>query len=160
VSLRGCEELIPQADWVKKRPSEATGCHAHQAGAGPTAPDIHISHTVLNKMRQLQDLRHQVIFLIGDCGLIGDPSGRNNAPAARRAQIRPNASITSRQPGAGPARRSRFETANGRAAGGGRHDPAGDLHHTVARMTQRLSDRFMPTRRSACMSFVPTDAGL
>src|SRR4249919_687909 len=50
-----------------------------KAGFDPTAPDLHIGHTVLlNKMRQFQDLGHQVIFLIGDfTGMIGDPSGKN-----------------------------------------------------------------------------------
>ncbi|MDZ4129093.1 MAG: tyrosine--tRNA ligase, partial [Hydrogenophaga sp.] len=81
VTLRGCEELIPQADWIKKlSQSEKTGQPLRiKLGLDPTAPDIHIGHTVvLNKMRQLQDLGHQVIFLIGDfTSLIGDPSGRN-----------------------------------------------------------------------------------
>ena len=81
ISLRGCEELIPQEDWLKKLArSEATGKPLRiKLGLDPTAPDIHIGHTVvLNKMRQLQDLGHTVIFLIGDfTTLIGDPSGRN-----------------------------------------------------------------------------------
>jgi tyrosyl-tRNA synthetase len=96
VSLRGCEELIPQADWVKKlAKSEATGVPLRiKLGLDPTAPDIHIGHTVvLNKMRQLQDLGHQVIFLIGDfTSLIGDPSGRNNTrPPLTPEQIKANA---------------------------------------------------------------------
>src|SRR5690606_1535987 len=82
VSLRGCDELIPQGDWAKKLlRSEETGVPLRiKLGLDPTAPDIHIGHTVvLNKMRQLQDLGHQVIFLIGDfTSLIGDPSGRNS----------------------------------------------------------------------------------
>ena len=81
VSVRGCEELIPQDEWVKKlAKSEATGVPLRiKLGLDPTAPDIHIGHTVvLNKMRQLQDLGHTVIFLIGDfTSLIGDPSGRS-----------------------------------------------------------------------------------
>ena len=81
VTLRGCDELIPQAEWVKKLTrSEATGVPLRiKLGLDPTAPDIHLGHTVvLNKMRQLQDLGHTVIFLIGDfTSLIGDPSGRN-----------------------------------------------------------------------------------
>ncbi len=63
-------------------------------GLDPTSPDIHIGHTVvLNKMRQLQDLGHQVIFLIGDfTTMIGDPSGRNNTrPALNKEQIQENA---------------------------------------------------------------------
>ena len=82
VTLRGCEELIPQEDWLRKlAKSEATGVPLRiKLGLDPTAPDIHIGHTVvLNKMRQLQNLGHQVIFLIGDfTSLIGDPSGRNS----------------------------------------------------------------------------------
>ena len=81
VSLRGCQELLPQAEWLKKLVrSEATGQPLRvKLGLDPTAPDIHIGHTVvLNKMRQLQDLGHTVIFLIGDfTSMIGDPSGRN-----------------------------------------------------------------------------------
>lgn len=69
ITLRGCEELIPQDEWVQKiARSEAAGVPLRiKLGLDPTAPDIHIGHTVvLNKMRQLQDLGHQVIFLIGD----------------------------------------------------------------------------------------------
>ena len=96
VTLRGCEELIPQADWLKKlQKSERTGVPLRiKLGLDPTAPDIHIGHTVvLNKMRQLQDLGHQVIFLIGDfTSLIGDPSGRNNTrPPLTTEQIKANA---------------------------------------------------------------------
>ncbi len=96
MSLRGCEELIPQEDWVKKLArSEATGVPLRiKLGLDPTAPDIHIGHTVvLNKMRQLQDLGHTVIFLIGDfTTMIGDPSGRNSTrPPLTREQIEANA---------------------------------------------------------------------
>ncbi|MDO9031564.1 MAG: tyrosine--tRNA ligase [Hydrogenophaga sp.] len=96
VTLRGIEELIPQDDWVKKLArSEVTGVPLRiKLGLDPTAPDIHIGHTVvLNKMRQLQDLGHQVIFLIGDfTSLIGDPSGRNNTrPPLTPEQIKANA---------------------------------------------------------------------
>ncbi len=96
VTLRGCEELIPQADWSKKLVrSEASGQPLRiKLGLDPTAPDIHIGHTVvLNKMRQLQDLGHTVIFLIGDfTTLIGDPSGRNSTrPPLTHEQIKANA---------------------------------------------------------------------
>ncbi len=96
ISLRGCEELLPQADWLKKLVrSEATGTPLRvKLGLDPTAPDIHIGHTVvLNKMRQLQNLGHTVIFLIGDfTSMIGDPSGRNTTrPALTREQIEANA---------------------------------------------------------------------
>ncbi len=102
VSLRGCSELLPQADWVKKLArSEATGQPLRiKLGLDPTAPDIHIGHTVvLNKMRQLQDLGHTVIFLIGDfTSMIGDPSGRNaTRPALTREQIEANAQTYYRQ---------------------------------------------------------------
>jgi len=102
VTLRGCEELIPQDDWLKKLArSEATGTPLRiKLGLDPTAPDIHIGHTVvLNKMRQLQDLGHTVIFLIGDfTTLIGDPSGRNTTrPALTREQIEVNAQTYYRQ---------------------------------------------------------------
>jgi len=96
VSRRGCEELLPQDEWVKKlQRSETTGQPLRiKLGLDPTAPDIHIGHTVvLNKMRQLQDLGHQVIFLIGDfTSMIGDPSGRNSTrPALTAEQIKANA---------------------------------------------------------------------
>ena len=96
ISLRGCDELLPEADWLRKLArSEATGTPLRiKLGLDPTAPDIHIGHTVvLNKMRQLQDLGHTVIFLIGDfTSLIGDPSGRNNTrPPLTHEQIKANA---------------------------------------------------------------------
>ena len=96
LTLRGCQELIPQEEWVKKLArSEAIGVPLRiKLGLDPTAPDIHIGHTVvLNKMRQLQDLGHIVIFLIGDfTTMIGDPSGRNSTrPALTREQIAVNA---------------------------------------------------------------------
>jgi len=96
VSLRGTHELLPIEDWTHKLArAEATGQPLRiKLGLDPTAPDIHIGHTVvLNKMRQLQDLGHQVIFLIGDfTTLIGDPSGRNaTRPPLTAEQIRANA---------------------------------------------------------------------
>ena len=96
ISLRGTDELLPQDEWVRKlQRSEATGAPLRiKLGLDPTAPDIHIGHTVvLNKMRQLQDLGHTVIFLIGDfTTTIGDPSGRNSTrPPLTREQIEANA---------------------------------------------------------------------
>jgi tyrosyl-tRNA synthetase len=96
VTLRGAEELIPREDWERKLArAEASGVPLRiKLGLDPTAPDIHIGHTVvLNKMRQLQDLGHQVIFLIGDfTSMIGDPSGRNTTrPPLSAEQIRANA---------------------------------------------------------------------
>jgi tyrosyl-tRNA synthetase len=96
VSQRGCEELLPEQEWLKKlQRSHTSGTPLRiKLGLDPTAPDIHIGHTVvLNKMRQLQDLGHQVIFLIGDfTSLIGDPSGRNSTrPPLTPEQIKANA---------------------------------------------------------------------
>ena len=96
ISLRGCDELLPQAEWLAKLArSVASGQPLRiKLGLDPTAPDLHIGHTVvLNKMRQLQDLGHQVTFLIGDfTSMIGDPSGRNaTRPPLTREQIEANA---------------------------------------------------------------------
>ncbi|MEW5885739.1 MAG: tyrosine--tRNA ligase [Pseudomonadota bacterium] len=96
VTRRGCEELLPEADWVQKlQRSQASGQPLRiKLGLDPTAPDIHLGHTVvLNKLRQLQDLGHTVIFLIGDfTSLIGDPSGRNSTrPPLTPEQIQANA---------------------------------------------------------------------
>ena len=95
-SMRGCEELLPEADWLKKLVrSEANGTPLRiKFGLDPTAPDLHLGHTVVfNKMRQLQDLGHLVIPLIGDfTSMIGDPSGRNSTrPPLTREQIEANA---------------------------------------------------------------------
>jgi tyrosyl-tRNA synthetase len=102
VTLRGTEELIPEDEWLKKlAKSEATGQPLRiKLGLDPTAPDIHVGHTVvLNKMRQLQDLGHKVIFLIGDfTSMIGDPSGRNTTrPPLTAEQIKANAETYYRQ---------------------------------------------------------------
>jgi tyrosyl-tRNA synthetase len=96
ISLRGCDELLIEQEWLRKLArSERTGVPLRiKLGLDPTAPDLHIGHTVvLNKMRQLQDIGHTVIFLIGDfTAMIGDPSGRNTTrPALTREQIEANA---------------------------------------------------------------------
>ena len=96
ISLRGCDELLIEEEWLRKLArSEQTGVALRiKLGLDPTAPDLHLGHTVvLNKMRQLQDLWHTVIFLIGDfTAMIGDPSGRNSTrPALTREQIEANA---------------------------------------------------------------------
>ena len=96
VTRRGCHELLPEAEWIAKLArSEATGVPLRiKLGLDPTAPDIHLGHTVvLNKLRQLQDLGHTVVFLIGDfTATIGDPSGRNaTRPPLTREQIEANA---------------------------------------------------------------------
>ncbi|NLD67268.1 MAG: tyrosine--tRNA ligase [Limnobacter sp.] len=96
ITLRGCDELLVESEWVDKlKRSEAEGRPLRiKLGLDPTAPDLHLGHTVvLNKMRQLQDLGHTVIFLIGDfTAMIGDPSGRNaTRPPLSREQIDENA---------------------------------------------------------------------
>jgi len=102
ISLRGCDELLPHEDWLGKLArADATGVPLRiKLGLDPTAPDIHLGHTVvLNKLRQLQDLGHQVIFLIGDfTSMIGDPSGRNaTRPPLSREEIEANAQTYYRQ---------------------------------------------------------------
>jgi tyrosyl-tRNA synthetase len=96
ISRRGVHELLPEEEWIEKLSrSEATGVPLRvKLGLDPTAPDLHVGHTVvLNKLRQLQDLGHTVIFLIGDfTSMIGDPSGRNvTRPPLTREQIETNA---------------------------------------------------------------------
>lgn len=96
VAKRGADELLIESEFERKLArSAATGKPLRiKLGLDPTAPDIHLGHTVvLNKMRQLQDLGHTVIFLIGDfTSLIGDPSGRNaTRPPLTREQIEANA---------------------------------------------------------------------
>ena len=93
---RGCDELLIESEFAHKLArSAATGQPLRcKLGLDPTAPDIHLGHTVvLNKLRQLQDLGHTVIFLIGDfTGMIGDPSGRNTLrPPLSREEIDANA---------------------------------------------------------------------
>ena len=89
---RGADELLVEADLVERlkrgQPLRI------KAGFDPTAPDLHLGHTVLiNKLRQFQDLGHQVIFLIGDfTGMIGDPSGKSaTRPPLTREQVLQNA---------------------------------------------------------------------
>ena len=92
VIKRGCHELLVEEELGQKlaagRPLRI------KAGFDPTAPDLHLGHTVLlNKMRQLQDLGHHALFLIGDfTGMIGDPSGKNvTRPPLTREQVAENA---------------------------------------------------------------------
>ncbi len=96
IAKRGVDELLIENEFARKLArSEATGKPLRiKLGLDPTAPDLHLGHTVvLNKMRQLQDLGHTVIFLIGDfTSMIGDPSGRNTTrPPLTREQIEANA---------------------------------------------------------------------
>jgi tyrosyl-tRNA synthetase len=89
---RGCDELLVEAELVDRlksgRPLRV------KAGFDPTAPDLHIGHTVLiNKLRQLQELGHHIVFLIGDfTGMIGDPTGKNTTrPPLTREEVAANA---------------------------------------------------------------------
>jgi tyrosyl-tRNA synthetase len=96
ITKRGTDELLIETEFAQKLArSEQTGIPLRiKLGLDPTAPDLHLGHTVvLNKLRQLQDLGHQVIFLIGDfTSMIGDPSGRNiTRPPLSKEQIEANA---------------------------------------------------------------------
>ncbi|WP_024302762.1 tyrosine--tRNA ligase [Pseudogulbenkiania sp. MAI-1] len=98
VIKRGAEEMLIEAELIEKlkenRPLRV------KAGFDPTAPDLHLGHTVvLTKMRQLQDLGHQIMFLIGDfTGMIGDPSGKNTTrPPLTPEQIQINAKTYAEQ---------------------------------------------------------------
>jgi tyrosyl-tRNA synthetase len=96
ITKRGVDELLIESEFAQKLArSEQSGVALRiKLGLDPTAPDLHLGHTVvLNKMRQLQDLGHQVIFLIGDfTSMIGDPSGRNmTRPPLTREQVEQNA---------------------------------------------------------------------
>jgi tyrosyl-tRNA synthetase len=96
ITKRGTDELLIEGEFAQKLArSEKTGKPLRiKLGLDPTAPDLHLGHTVvLNKMRQMQDLGHTVIFLIGDfTSMIGDPSGRNvTRPPLTREQIEENA---------------------------------------------------------------------
>jgi tyrosyl-tRNA synthetase len=89
---RGSVDLIQEAD-LRKKIARGTPLRV-KAGFDPTAPDLHLGHTVLiNKMRQFQQLGHQVIFLIGDfTGMIGDPTGKNSTrPRLTTEEIAANA---------------------------------------------------------------------
>ena len=89
---RGADEILLQEE-LKKKLEEGRPLRI-KAGFDPTAPDLHLGHTVLiNKLRQFQELGHEVIFLIGDfTGLIGDPSGKNaTRPPLTRQEVQVNA---------------------------------------------------------------------
>jgi tyrosyl-tRNA synthetase len=99
---RGAEEIILEDDLFTKleRSHNSNTPLKIKAGFDPTAPDIHVGHTVLiEKMRQFQDLGHEVIFLIGDfTGMIGDPSGKNETrPPLTREDVLRNASTYEEQ---------------------------------------------------------------
>src|SRR5690349_162340 len=92
VIKRGCDELLVEEEMTTKLKSGKP--LRVKAGFDPTAPDLHLGHTVLlNKMRQFQELGHEVIFLIGDfTGMIGDPTGKNaTRPPLTREEVQANA---------------------------------------------------------------------
>lgn len=137
---RGTDEVLPEdglaAKLKKGRPLVV------KAGFDPTAPDLHIGHTVLiNKMRQFQELGHEVVFLIGDfTGMIGDPSGKNaTRPPLSPEEIRENATTYEAQIYKILDRdKTRIEF---NSTWMGAMDAAGLVrlasHHTVARMLER-----------------------
>ncbi len=98
ISMRGATELLLFDDLERKFKKQTP--LRIKAGFDPTAPDLHLGHTVLiNKMRQFQDLGHEVLFLIGDfTGLIGDPTGKNTTrPPLSKDQILENAKTYQQQ---------------------------------------------------------------
>ena len=95
---RGTDDII-QAEDLEKRLGEGRPLRI-KVGFDPTAPDIHLGHTVIiNKMRVFQDLGHEVTFLIGDfTGMIGDPTGKNvTRKALSREEVRQNAETYAQQ---------------------------------------------------------------
>lgn len=95
---RGIDEFIGEEELVKKLSKKKT--LVVKAGFDPTAPDLHLGHTVLiNKLKHFQDLGHRVIFLIGDfTGMIGDPSGKNKTrPTLKSEDIKENAKTYKKQ---------------------------------------------------------------
>src|SRR5687767_11265337 len=95
---RGCDELLIEAELIEKLKKGYPLCV--KAGFDPTAPDLHIGHTVLiNKLLQLQDLGHNILFLIGDfTGMIGDPTGKNaTRPPLTREEVARNATTYQEQ---------------------------------------------------------------
>ncbi|MDH4126041.1 MAG: tyrosine--tRNA ligase [Gammaproteobacteria bacterium] len=138
--LRGAEEVLPEGGLAAKlktgRPLVV------KAGFDPTAPDLHLGHTVLiNKMRQFQEFGHEVVFLIGDfTGMIGDPSGKNaTRPPLSTQEIKSNAETYAAQIfKILDEKKTRIEF---NSTWMGKMDAAGLIrlasHHTVARMLER-----------------------
>ena len=137
-----------------------------KAGFDPTAPDLHLGHTVLiNKMRQFQELGHEVIFLIGDfTGMIGDPTGQ----ATRRARrSRPRRSRPTRAPTRSRSSRSSIRSAprststraGSSAMGAAGHDPAGRAAHGRAHARARRLRQALQARPADRHPRVPLSAG-
>ncbi len=137
---RGTDEVLPE-NGLEARLKQGRPLVV-KAGFDPTAPDLHIGHTVLiNKMRQFQEFGHEVVFLIGDfTGMIGDPSGKNaTRPPLSAEQIKENAKTYEAQIyKILDKRRTRIEF---NSTWMGAMDAAGLVklasHHTVARMLER-----------------------
>jgi tyrosyl-tRNA synthetase len=137
---RGTEEVLPEGGLEAKLKEGRT--LVVKAGFDPTAPDLHIGHTVLiNKMRQFQQFGHDVVFLIGDfTGMIGDPSGKNaTRPALSPEEIKVNAETYAQQVfkilDEDKTRVEFNSTWMGKMGAEGLIKLAG--HHTVARMLER-----------------------
>ena len=95
---RGSDEILIESELIEKLKKDKP--LRIKAGFDPTAPDLHLGHTVLlNKLRQFQDLGHEVIFLIGDfTGMIGDPTGKNvTRPPLSKEDVKKNAESYSDQ---------------------------------------------------------------
>ncbi|SVD50083.1 uncharacterized protein METZ01_LOCUS402937, partial [marine metagenome] len=96
--LRGVEELVPEKEFHEKLKTKKP--LRIKLGLDPTAPDLHLGHSViLNKLKLFQDLGHEIIFLIGDfTGLVGDPSGLNETrPVLSEQEIKINAQTYEKQ---------------------------------------------------------------
>jgi tyrosyl-tRNA synthetase len=138
--VRGSDEVLPE-DGLEAKLKQGRPLVV-KAGFDPTAPDLHIGHTVLiNKMRQFQEFGHEVVFLIGDfTGMIGDPSGKNSTrPALSRDEIKANAETYEAQIFKILDEKTTRIDFNSRWMGS--MDAAGLVklasHHTVARMLER-----------------------
>ena len=153
ITKRGVDELLIEAEFAQKLArSEQSGKPLRiKLGLDPTAPDLHLGHTVvLNKMRQLQNLGHQVIFLIGDfTSMIGDPSGRNiTRPPLTREQIELNAMTYFKQASLvldAAAHGNPLQLRMVRSAGRARHDRTvvalhGGTHDGARRFHQALQE--------------------
>jgi len=138
--IRGSDEVLPENGLEAKLKQERP--LIIKAGFDPTAPDLHIGHTVLiNKMRQFQEFGHEVVFLIGDfTGMIGDPSGKNaTRPPLTPDEIKANAETYEEQIFKILDQKTTRIDFNSRWMG--EMDAAGLVklasHHTVARMLER-----------------------
>ena len=155
---RGTQEVLTEADLIRKLRRDKP--LIIKAGFDPTAPDLHLGHTVLlNKMRQFQQFGHEVVFLIGDfTGLIGDPTGRNaTRPPLTPEQIKANAHTYEKQVfKILDAQKTRvdfnsrwFGADERRRADRDRRQAHGGAHDRARRFLQALQ---VPTSPSRCMN--------